>query len=53
VAETSPLDQGELSLKAYARGIGLIHDDVNRLVDYGCAGADGKSDDEEEEDDEE
>jgi len=51
VAETSPLDPGELSLKAYARGIGLIHDDVIRLVDYGCAGADDKSEDDDSDDD--
>jgi len=35
VAETTPLNPGELSLKAYAPGIGLIHDDVISLVDHG------------------
>jgi len=35
VAETTPLNPDELSLKSYAPGVGLIHDDVIRLVDYG------------------
>lgn len=36
VLETTPLEPGEESFKAYARGIGLIQYDVLKLVDYGC-----------------
>jgi hypothetical protein len=35
VAETSPLEPGDVSLKHYARGIGLIHDGALRLTEYG------------------
>jgi hypothetical protein len=51
VGETSGLDPDELSIKAYARGVGLVLDDVISLVDYGRVGV-GQSlvpeDDEEE-----
>jgi hypothetical protein len=35
VGETTPLEVGALSMKAYARGIGLVQDDVLKLVDHG------------------
>jgi len=35
VVETTPLEPGEESTKAYAPGIGLVQDDILRLVDYG------------------
>jgi len=35
VVETSPLEPGHESRKAYARGIGLVQDDVLKLVKYG------------------
>ena len=35
VAETTPLAPEELSIKAYARGIGLIQDGPLKLIDYG------------------
>lgn len=34
VWETTPLDPGELSIKLYAPGIGLVIDDVTELVEY-------------------
>jgi len=36
VRETTPLEPDAESFKAYARGIGLIQDDVLKLVSYGC-----------------
>ena len=48
VVETSPLEPGHESLKAYARGIGLVQDDVLKLVKHGArrhdSDRDGKSD---------
>ncbi len=51
--ETTPLDPEEESFKAYARGVGLILDDVITLVDYGCGGYDDddSSDDDSSDDD--
>jgi hypothetical protein len=36
VGETTPLELGEFSLKAYARGIGMVQDDVLKLTAHGC-----------------
>jgi len=36
VVETTDLEPGHESHKAYARGVGLIQDGVLKLVDYGC-----------------
>lgn len=36
VAETTPLEPGHVSLKYYARGVGLIQDGVLKLTDSGC-----------------
>lgn len=35
VVETTPLEPGHLSLKYYARGVGLIQDGVVKLIDFG------------------
>jgi hypothetical protein len=35
VEETTPLDSEELSVKYYARGVGLVEDDGLQLVEYG------------------
>jgi putative heme-binding domain-containing protein len=35
VAETSPLEPGHVSLKHYARGVGLLHDGALKLVERG------------------
>jgi len=35
VAETTPLEPGHVSLKYYARGVGLIQDGVLKLVEHG------------------
>ena len=35
VAETSPLEPGHVSLKHYARGVGLIQDGVLKLAEHG------------------
>jgi len=35
VGETTPLELDEFSLKAYARGVGMVQDDALRLVAYG------------------
>jgi len=34
VWETTPLDPGDLSIKVYAPGVGLVIDDVTELVEY-------------------
>jgi hypothetical protein len=39
VVETSPLEPGHESHKAYARGIGLIQDGDVLLIDHGCSAA--------------
>ena len=36
VGETTPLEIGEFSLKAYARGIGMVQDDMLKLTAHGC-----------------
>lgn len=36
VGETTPLEPDDLSLKGYARGVGLVQDDALKLVAYGC-----------------
>jgi hypothetical protein len=36
VGETTPLEPGAFSLKAYARGIGMVQDNVLKLTAYGC-----------------
>jgi hypothetical protein len=36
VGETTPLEPDEFSLKAYARGIGMVQDDNLTLVKHGC-----------------
>jgi hypothetical protein len=48
-AETTPLEPDELSLKAYAPGIGLVLDDAVRLIDYGHGECDVGDEEEEEE----
>jgi len=37
VGETTPLEPGDLSIKAYARGVGMIQDDVLKLTAHGCS----------------
>jgi hypothetical protein len=49
VAETSPLEPGHVSLKHYARGIGLIHDGALKLTSRGCKR--GGDDDDDDDDD--
>ena len=51
VVETTPLEPGEESEKAYAPGIGLVRDDELRLVEYGRHVTHPFPDDEEEDDD--
>jgi len=36
VVETTPLEPGSLSLKGYARGIGMVQDGVLKLTGHGC-----------------
>lgn len=56
VGETTPLEPGDLSIKSYARGVGMVQDDVLKLSASGCNSRfcfepDDEDDDEEEEND--
>lgn len=50
VVETSPLEPGHNSFKMYARHVGLVLDNVLRLVEYGCGDDDGNSGDDDSDD---
>jgi hypothetical protein len=55
IGETTPLEPGDLSIKAYARGIGMVQDDALKLSDSGCNRryCFGSNDDDEGDDDDE